>query len=177
LSNLRLVILECSLVTRVFLRHTNLSEANGSRMYDMTDRTILLVEDNPDDETLILRALKKNRIGNEVIVVRDGAEALNYLFGTGRYHDRDLANMPELILLDLRLPKVDGIEVLREIRANERTRSLPVAVLTSSNADRDMVNSYAYGANAYVRKPVDMREFMEAIRELGLYLVILREAP
>lgn len=141
----------------------------------MTNRTILLVEDNPDDEILTLRALKKNHIGNEVIVVRDGVEALDYLFSTGAYSERNPANLPELILLDLRLPKVDGLEVLRQIRKADRTRFLPVVILTSSNADRDLVESYAYGANAYVRKPVDMKQFVEAIRELGLYLVVFHE--
>jgi two-component system, response regulator len=141
----------------------------------MTDKTILLVEDTPDDEWLTLRALKKNHIGNKVIVVRDGAEALDYLFCTGVYADRDPANLPELILLDLRLPKVDGIDVLRRIRANERMHSLPVVIFTSSNADRDLVNGYAYGANAYIRKPVEMKEFIGAIRELGLSLVVLNE--
>lgn len=139
----------------------------------MTDKTILLIEDNPDDQMLTLRALAKNHIGNEVIVVQDGVEALDYLFCTGAYAGRNPANLPELILLDLRLPKVDGIEVLRRIRANEWTRSLPVVIFTSSNADRDLVNGYAYGAKAYIRKPVDMKEFIEAVRELGLYLVVL----
>jgi CheY-like chemotaxis protein len=143
----------------------------------MTDKTILLVEDNPDDELLTLRALKKNHLGNEVIVVRDGVEAVDYLFCTGPYADRNPANLPELIILDLRLPKVDGIEVLRRIRANERTHSLPVVVFTSSNADRDLVNSYAFGANSYIRKPVDFQELIVAIRELGLYLVVLNKAP
>ena len=143
----------------------------------MTDKTILLVEDNPDDELLTLRALKKNHLGNEVIVVRDGVEAVDYLFCTGPYADRNPANLPELIILDLRLPKVDGIEVLRRIRANERTHSLPVVVFTSSSADRDLVNSYAFGANSYIRKPVDFQELIVAIRELGLYLVVLNKAP
>ena len=142
----------------------------------MTDRTILLVEDTPDDELLILRALKKNHIGNEVIVVRDGAEALDYLFCTGAHVNRNPDNLPELILLDLRLPKVDGIEVLRRIRANKDMHSLPVVVFTSSNADRDLVNSYAFGANAYIHKPVDFQELIKAIRELGLYLVVLNRA-
>lgn len=141
----------------------------------MTDKTILLVEDNPDDELLTRHALKKNHIGNEVIVVRDGVQALNYLFCTGAYSGRNPAHLPELILLDLRLPKVDGIEVLRRIRANERMRSLPVIIFTSSRLDQDMVNGYAYGANAYISKPVDMKQFIEAIRELGLYLVVMNE--
>ena len=138
----------------------------------MMDRTILLVEDNPDDETLTVRALKKNHLGNEIIVVRDGVEALDYLFCTGKHSNRDPASLPELILLDLRLPKMDGVEVLRQIRKNDRTRLLPVVVLTSSHADRDLVDSYAYGACAYIRKPVDMQAFIEAIRGLGMYLVI-----
>ena len=142
----------------------------------MGDRTILLVEDNPDDQLLTLRALAKNHIGNEVIVIKDGVEALDYLFCTGAYADRDPANLPELILLDLRLPKVDGIEVLRRIRTNERTRSLPVIILTASSSDRDLVNGYAYGAHAYISKPVEMKPFIGAIRELGLYLVISNEA-
>ena len=143
----------------------------------MTDRTILLVEDNPDDEILTLRELKKNHLGNEVVVIRDGIEALDYLFCTGKYSDRDPDSMPELTLLDLRLPKVDGIGVLRKIRQNERTRLLPVVVLTSSNSDRDLVDSYAYGACSYIRKPVDMKQFVEAVRALGLYLVVLNEIP
>jgi two-component system response regulator len=143
----------------------------------METKIILLVEDNPDDEMLTLRALRKNNIGNEVIVVRDGVEALDFLFSTGTYADRDSNNSPEVILLDLRLPKVDGLEVLRRIRADERTRLLPVIILTSSNADRDLVAGYAYGANSYIRKPVDFIQLLEAIRELGLYLLVLNEAP
>lgn len=143
----------------------------------MVARIILLVEDNPDDEALTLRALKKNNITNEVIVVRDGAEALDFLFCTGAYAHRDPTNMPALVLLDLRLPKVDGVEVLRRIRTDERTSLLPVIILTSSNADRDMVDSFRYGANAYIPKPVDLKQFMEAVRELGLYLQVLSEIP
>jgi two-component system, response regulator len=141
----------------------------------MTDKIILLIEDNPDDETLTLHALKKYHITNEVVVVRDGAAALDFLFCTGAYADRDPTQMPELILLDLRLPKVDGVEVLRQIHTDERTSSLPVIVLTSSNADQDMIASFKYGAHAYVRKPVDLKQFMKAIRELGLYVVVLSE--
>jgi two-component system, response regulator len=140
----------------------------------MKDRFILLVEDNPDDEALTLRALRKHKITNEVIVVRDGVEALDFLFYRGPYASRDSEEMPELILLDLRLPKVDGIEVLRQIRADQRTQELPIVILTSSNADRDMVNSLHYGANAYMHKPVDFNQFVAAVRELGLYLVILK---
>ena len=141
----------------------------------MTDKTILLVEDNPDDQLLTLRALAKNHIGNEVIIVQDGVEALEYLFCTGRYADRNPANLPELILLDLRLPKMDGMEVLRHVRTNVRTRSLPAIILTSSRSDQDLVNGYAYGAHAYITKPVDMRQFMGAIHELGLSLVVMNE--
>lgn len=143
----------------------------------MAARIILLVEDNLDDEALTLRALKKNNITNEVIVVRDGAEALDFLFCSGAYAHREPTNMPALVLLDLRLPKVDGVEVLRRIHRDERTSSLPVIVLTSSNADRDMVDSLRYGAIAYMHKPVDLMQFMEAVRELGLYLLILSEVP
>ena len=143
----------------------------------MADNIILLVEDDPDDETLTIRGLRKNNIGNKIIVVRDGIEALNFLFCTGDYTDRDPNNLPQVVLLDLRLPKVDGLEVLRRIRADERTSLLPVVILTSSNADRDLVAGYTYGANAYVRKPVDFIQLIEAVRQLGLYLLVLNEVP
>jgi len=143
----------------------------------MTDRAILLVEDNPDDEALTLRAFKKHNITNEVVVARDGAEALEYLFGTGRYAGRDLRLMPQLILLDLKLPKVDGLEVLGRIRGDDRTRLLPVVVLTSSTEERDLVESYRLGANSYVRKPVDFTQFVEAARQLGLYWLLMNQAP
>ena len=143
----------------------------------MADRVILLVEDNPDDEILTLRALKKNNITNEVIVVRDGPQALDFLFCTGAYAKRDPANKPGLILMDLRLPKVDGMEVLRRMHADERTSSLPVIILTSSNADKDIVDSIKYGAIAYMQKPVNLMQFMQAVRRLGLYLLVLSETP
>ncbi len=144
-------------------------------MKDAKDKIILLIEDNPDDEALTLRALKKNNIKNEVVVAHDGAEALDYLFGTGSYAGRDLTIMPQLTLLDLKLPKVDGLEVLRQLRANELTRLLPVVILTSSNEEQDRVNGYGLGANSYVRKPIDFGQFMDAVRELGLYWLILNE--
>lgn len=143
----------------------------------MKQKVILLVEDNPDDEALTIRALKKNNILNEVIVARDGAEALEYLFGTGKYADRDMTVNPTVILLDLKLPKVDGLEVLRRLRNDQRTRFLPVVVLTSSKEEQDVVQSYSLGANSYVRKPVDFMEFAEAARQLGLYWLLLNQAP
>ena len=141
----------------------------------MEDKMILLVEDNPDDEALTLRALKKNNIGNKVVVVRDGAEALDFLFCSGDYADRDPRDKPQVILLDLKLPKVDGLEVLRRIRADPSTRTLPVVMLTSSKEEQDVVNSYLIGVNSYVRKPVDFIQFVEAIRQLGLYWLVLNE--
>ncbi len=143
----------------------------------MDTKTILLVEDNPDDELLAIRALKKNNIMNEVIVARDGAEALDYLFGTGVYEGRDTSVMPQVILLDLKLPKISGLEVLRRLRDDERTKLLPIVVLTSSKEDRDLNESYRLGANSYIRKPVDFSQFSEAIKQLGLYWLVLNEAP
>ena len=140
-------------------------------------KTILLVEDNPDDEFLTRRALKKNNIGNEVVVAHDGAEALDYLFGTGAYEGRDLSAMPQVVLLDLKLPKVDGLEVLRRLRGDERTSLLPVVILTSSKEQQDLVDGYGYGANSYIRKPVDFGQFVEAVRQLGLYWLVLNETP
>jgi two-component system response regulator len=136
-------------------------------------KTILLVEDNPDDEALTLRALKRNSILNEVVVARDGAEALDYLLGTGPYSGRDTSSMPEVILLDLKLPKIDGLEVLRRVRSEQLTRRLPVVILTSSNEERDIIAGYDLGANSYIRKPVDFNQFMEAVRQLGLYWLVL----
>ncbi|MCC5659368.1 response regulator [Nostoc sp. XA010] len=138
---------------------------------------ILLVEDNPDDEALTLRALKKNNIMNEVIVARDGVEALDYLFGKGVYADRDMSVMPNLILLDLKLPKMDGLEVLRHLRSDDRTKILPVVILTSSKEEQDLINGYSLGANSYVRKPVNFSQFSEAVRQLGLYWFVLNESP
>lgn len=142
----------------------------------MDDRTILLVEDNADDEKLTLRALKKNNICNEVVVARNGAEALDYLFGTGAYAGRNLSAMPQVVLLDLKLPKLDGLEVLRRLRAHERTKFLPVVILTSSNEEQDRIKGYGLGANSYVRKPVDFSQFSEAARQLGLYWLVLNES-
>jgi two-component system, response regulator len=142
----------------------------------MEEKTILLVEDNPDDEALTLRALKKNNIRNRVIVAHDGVEALDYLFNTGDYAG-NLHEMTLVILLDLKLPKIDGFEVLRRVRADERTRLLPVVILTSSKEDQDIINGYGLGANSYVRKPVDFTEFVEAINTLGIYWLVLNEPP
>jgi len=136
---------------------------------------ILLVEDNRDDEALTLRALKKNNINNEVVVAHDGVEALDYLFGTGVHAGRDLSVMPQVILLDLKLPKIDGLEVLRRLRSDSGTRLLPVVILTSSTQEEDRIAGYGLGANSYVRKPVDFAQFIEAVRQLGLYWLILNE--
>jgi two-component system, response regulator len=138
---------------------------------------ILLVEDNEDDELLTLRALARNKITNEVQVVRDGSEALDFLFAEGQYAARDHTRMPDLILLDLKLPKISGLEVLRALRANELTRLLPVVVLTSSLEEQDLIRSYGLGANSYVRKPVDFESFTEAVRQLGLYWLLLNQKP
>jgi two-component system response regulator len=141
----------------------------------MTNRPILLVEDNPDDELLTLRALKKNNIMNDVVVARDGVEALDYLFGTGPHGGRDLTIQPQVILLDLNLPRVGGVEVLRRIREDARTKLLAVVILTSSREEEDILRSYAEGANSYVRKPVEFAEFSEAVRTLGLFWLLLHE--
>ncbi len=143
----------------------------------MNNKIILVVEDNPDDEALTVRALKKSNIVNEVVVARDGVEALNYLFGEGPYANRDTTVMPQVMLLDLKLPKLDGLSVLRRVRADDRTKLLPVVILTSSNEELDRVNGYGLGANSYVRKPVDFNQFSEAARQLGLYWLVLNESP
>lgn len=142
-----------------------------------SDKIILLVEDNPDDEALTLRALKKNNILNEVVVARDGVEALDYLFGTGSHAGRDTTLQPHLILLDLKLPKIDGLEVLRKLRADPRTSLLPVTILTTSSEEPDVLKGYQLGANSYIRKPVDFGQFMEAVRQLGLYWLVLNVPP
>ncbi|HET7624271.1 MAG TPA: response regulator [Verrucomicrobiae bacterium] len=141
----------------------------------MNKKTILLVEDNANDEFLTLRALKKHNIANDVVVARDGAEALDYLFGTGTYEGRDPADIPVVMLLDLKLPKVDGMEVLRRVRADERTHLIPVVILTSSNEDRDVINGYKLGTNSYVQKPVDFTAFVDAVGQLGLYWLMLNQ--
>lgn len=143
----------------------------------MSNKSILLVEDNPDDEALAIRAFNRHHIGNEVVVAHDGVEALDYLFGTGTYADRDISIKPTVVLLDLKLPRLDGIEVLRRIRADERTRLLPVVVLTTSSEEQDMLDSYSLGCNSYIRKPVDFLQFSEAIRQLGMYWLLMNEPP
>lgn len=143
----------------------------------MTSKSILLVEDNPDDEALTLRALKKNNIANEVVVARDGAEALDFLFATGSHANRDLSRMPGLILLDLNLPKVGGLEVLRRLRGDARTKLIPVVILTSSKEDQDIASGYELGCNSYVRKPVDFTQFVQATGHLGMYWLVLNELP
>jgi len=143
----------------------------------MNKRVILLVEDNPDDEALTLRALRKNNIKNEIVVARDGAEALDFLFATGAHAGRDTSVLPQVVLLDLKLPKIDGLEVLRRLRADERTRLLPVVILTSSKEEQDLLRGYSLGANSYIRKPVDFNQFSEAVRNLGLYWLVLNEPP
>ena len=143
----------------------------------MKEKIILLVEDNPDDVILTERALKKSHILNKLVVARDGAEALDYIFGTGNYSSRDMTAMPEVILLDLKLPKIDGLEVLKKIRSDNRTKLLPVVILTSSKEESDLIKGYSLGANSYIRKPVNFNQFAEAIRQLGLYWLVLNEAP
>jgi two-component system response regulator len=143
----------------------------------MGDKVILLVEDNPDDEALTLRALRKNNILNEVVVARDGAEALDYLFAMSKYAGRGITDWPAVVLLDLKLPKVSGLEVLKKIRSDERTRAMPVVILTSSKEEQDVTESYNLGVNSYVRKPVDFAKFVEAVKQIGLYWLLLNEPP
>ena len=140
------------------------------------DKFILLVEDNPDDEALTLRALRKNNIANEVVVARNGAEALDFLMARGAHAARNPDHLPEVVLLDLKLPKVSGLEVLEQVRAAERTRLLPVVILTTSSEDRDLVESYRLGANSFIRKPVDFDQFMESVRNLGMYWLVLNQS-
>lgn len=142
----------------------------------MKDKRILLVEDNPDDEELTLRALKKSRIKNEVDVVRNGQEALDFLFGNEAHPPRDTSTMPQVVMLDLKLPKIDGIDVLKQIRAHEKTKYLPVVILTSSREEKDLLGSYSNGANSYIVKPVDTQQFIEAISQLGLYWLVINES-
>lgn len=138
---------------------------------------ILLVEDNPDDELLTLRALKKNNISNQVVVARDGVEALDYLFATGVYVGRDTADTPQVVLLDLKLPKLSGLDVLRKMRAEPLTKLLPVIILTTSSEESDVLSGYEFGANSYIRKPVDFTQFVESVRQLGLYWLVLNQPP
>jgi two-component system response regulator len=143
----------------------------------MNGKPILLVEDNADDEALTRRALKKNNIMNDVIAAHDGVEALDYLFARGAHAGRDTSEAPAVVLLDLKLPKVDGLEVLRQLRADPRTRMWPVVILTSSKEEQDLIKGYSLGANSYIRKPVDFGQFIEAVRQLGLYWLVLNETP
>ena len=143
----------------------------------MKEKHILLVEDDPDDVKLTLKALQKSRVANTVEVVWDGVEAIDYLFATGKFAGRDRSVKPQLILLDLKMPKMDGLEVLRRIRSGERTKLLPVVILTTSTEDRDRIESYKLGANSYIRKPVDFQQFADAVQHLGLYWLVLNEAP
>lgn len=146
-------------------------------MKETTELEILLVEDNPNDVELTIRALKKHNLANRVLVVKDGAEALDFVFATGKYSDRDIFDRPKVVLLDLKLPKVDGLEVLRRMKGDERTRTIPVVVLTSSKEDRDMIESYKLGANSYIPKPVDFDDFVKAVSELGFYWLLLNRPP
>lgn len=143
----------------------------------MKEKVILLVEDNPDDRDLTMRALRKNNIANEVVIAKDGVEALDYLFATGEYSGRDGKNLPQVVLLDLKLPRLDGVDVLKEIRANPLTRRLPVVILTTSAEQGDIAASYDHGASSYIRKPVDFGEFQEAVRQLGIYWLLLNIPP
>src|SRR5689334_9332314 len=143
----------------------------------MSKKTILLVEDNPDDEALTVRALRQHKVANEIVVAHDGVEALDYLFRTGPHEGRDRELDPELVLLDLKLPRIDGLEVLRRLRAEPRTKLLPVVILTSSTEEKDIINGYNFGANSYIRKPVDFLQFVDAVKQLELYWLVLNEPP
>ncbi|MFE1744031.1 response regulator [Coleofasciculus sp. H7-2] len=143
----------------------------------MNNRHILLVEDNPDDEELTLLALDQSGISYNIVVAHDGVEALDYLFGTGRYADRDINRLPAVVLLDIKMPRIDGLEVLQRLRANDRTKLLPVVILTTSTEEQDLLNGYSFGCNSYIRKPVDYVQFMTAVRQLGVYWLLLNEAP
>lgn len=138
---------------------------------------ILLVEDNPDDEALALLALRQNQIANKIVVVRDGAEVLDYLFAQGDYVDRDTSDIPQLILLDIKLPKIDGLEVLRRLRADERTKLIPIVIMTTSDEEQDRIKSYTYHANSFIRKPVDFKAFKEVIQQIGMYWLVLNVPP
>ena len=142
-----------------------------------SEKVILLVEDNPDDEALTLRALRRNNILNEVVVARDGVEALDYLFGTGSYAGRDTGIQPQVVLLDLKLPRLGGLEVLQRLRSDPRTKLQPVVILTTSNEDSDVLSGYELGVNSYIRKPVDFNQFIDAVRQLGLYWLMLNIPP
>ncbi len=143
----------------------------------MDKRIIMIVEDNEDDLELALRAFKHNNLLNEIVVARDGVEALDYLFGRGPHEGRDLCVMPEVVLLDLKMPRMGGLEVLQRVRSDARTRFLPVVVLTSSDEEKDMIDSYNYGVNSYIRKPVDFKQFTDAVRQLSLYWIVLNQCP
>ena len=143
----------------------------------MREKMILLVEDNPDDEALTMRALKQSKLANEIVITRDGNEALEFLFATGKYEGRDVSHAPAVILLDLKLPKLSGLEVLQRLRADPRTKLIPVVVLTSSSEDEDMLRSYELGANSYVRKPVVFGRFADAVSQLGMYWMLLNQPP
>ncbi len=143
----------------------------------MDEKVILLVEDNPDDEALTIRALKKNNIQNKVVIARDGEEALEYIFCQGKYSARNEFEMPQVVLLDLKLPKIDGLEVLQRIRSDNRTKLLPIVILTTSNEEKDIIEGYRLGANSYIRKPVDFAQFAEAVGHIGLYWLVLNQSP